>query len=132
MFFPFWSGRWDLVVLVPDHCLLLLNIICVIFRSSTRDVHGSESGILEPPHVYKSRWRSIRVMYLTMFLSSVSFSICMSSLYPYLKVVGSLSKTKLYSAPWTFSDILNKNKILRVTFFACRSRENVRYKYIFH
>ncbi|KAL5011895.1 hypothetical protein ScPMuIL_010446 [Solemya velum] len=41
----------------------------------------------EPPATYRSRWRSIRIMYLTMFLSSVSFSICMSSLWPYLKVL---------------------------------------------
>ncbi|XP_069129882.1 major facilitator superfamily domain-containing protein 8-like [Argopecten irradians] len=48
---------------------------------------GVPSTILEPPNVYKSRWRSIRVMYLTMFLSSVSFSICMSSIWPYLQLL---------------------------------------------
>ncbi|XP_074651229.1 major facilitator superfamily domain-containing protein 8-like [Tubulanus polymorphus] len=48
---------------------------------------GVPSTVLEPPNVYKSRWRSIRVMYLTMFLSSISFSICMSSIWPFLRVV---------------------------------------------
>ncbi|XP_013386256.1 major facilitator superfamily domain-containing protein 8 isoform X5 [Lingula anatina] len=48
---------------------------------------GVPSTVIEPPNVYKSRWRSIRVMYLTMFLSSVSFSICMSSIWPYLRML---------------------------------------------
>ncbi|CAL9694779.1 unnamed protein product [Knipowitschia caucasica] len=37
--------------------------------------------------VYKSRWRSIRVMYFTMFLSSVGFTIVITSLWPYLQKV---------------------------------------------
>uniref|UniRef100_A0A3B4BAH1 Major facilitator superfamily domain containing 8 n=1 Tax=Periophthalmus magnuspinnatus TaxID=409849 RepID=A0A3B4BAH1_9GOBI len=35
--------------------------------------------------VYDSRWRSIRVMYFTMFLSSVGFTIVITSLWPYLQ-----------------------------------------------
>lgn len=35
----------------------------------------------------RSRWRSIRVMYFTMFLSSVGFTIVITSLWPYLKRV---------------------------------------------
>ncbi|XP_061620315.1 major facilitator superfamily domain-containing protein 8 [Phyllopteryx taeniolatus] len=34
---------------------------------------------------YQSRWRSIRVMYFTMFLSSVGFTIVITSLWPYLQ-----------------------------------------------
>ncbi|XP_044041070.1 major facilitator superfamily domain-containing protein 8 isoform X1 [Siniperca chuatsi] len=34
---------------------------------------------------YKSRWRSIRIMYFTMFLSSVGFTIVITSLWPYLQ-----------------------------------------------
>ncbi|XP_070711086.1 major facilitator superfamily domain-containing protein 8 isoform X1 [Pempheris klunzingeri] len=33
----------------------------------------------------RSRWRSIRVMYFTMFLSSVGFTIVITSLWPYLQ-----------------------------------------------
>lgn len=47
----------------------------------------------ESPDAYKSRWRSIRVMYFTMFLSSVSYSICMSSLYPYMKILDKTATT---------------------------------------
>uniref|UniRef100_A0A674N946 Major facilitator superfamily domain containing 8 n=1 Tax=Takifugu rubripes TaxID=31033 RepID=A0A674N946_TAKRU len=36
---------------------------------------------------YKSRWRSIRVMYFTMFLSSVGFTIVITSLWPYLQLI---------------------------------------------
>lgn len=35
----------------------------------------------------RSRWRSIRVMYFTMFLSSVGFTIVLTSLWPYLQRV---------------------------------------------
>ncbi|XP_005111705.2 major facilitator superfamily domain-containing protein 8, partial [Aplysia californica] len=48
---------------------------------------GVPSTVLEPPNVYRSRWRSIRVMYLTMFLGSVTFTITMSSLWPFLQVL---------------------------------------------
>ncbi|XP_075999972.1 major facilitator superfamily domain-containing protein 8 [Genypterus blacodes] len=36
---------------------------------------------------YKNRWRSIRVMYFTMFLSSVGFTIVITSLWPYLQKI---------------------------------------------
>lgn len=36
---------------------------------------------------YSSRWRSIRVMYFTMFLSSVGFTIVITSLWPYLEKI---------------------------------------------
>lgn len=36
---------------------------------------------------YKSRWRSIRVMYFTMFFSSVGFTIVITSLWPYLQKI---------------------------------------------
>ncbi|KAK5848409.1 hypothetical protein PBY51_006026 [Eleginops maclovinus] len=45
---------------------------------------------------YKPRWRSIRVMYFTMFLSSVGFTIVITSLWPYLqKVDGSTTASFL-------------------------------------
>uniref|UniRef100_A0A8D0H3A1 Major facilitator superfamily domain containing 8 n=1 Tax=Sphenodon punctatus TaxID=8508 RepID=A0A8D0H3A1_SPHPU len=36
---------------------------------------------------YRSRWRSIRILYLTMFLSSVGFSIVIMSIWPYLQKI---------------------------------------------
>nr|XP_022328337.1 major facilitator superfamily domain-containing protein 8-like isoform X2 [Crassostrea virginica] len=59
--------------------------------------HSTSNGstFIENPQVRRSRWRSIRVMYLTMFLSSVSFSICMSSIWPYLKVLDPTATTDL-------------------------------------
>uniref|UniRef100_A0A7N6AMR0 Major facilitator superfamily (MFS) profile domain-containing protein n=1 Tax=Anabas testudineus TaxID=64144 RepID=A0A7N6AMR0_ANATE len=36
---------------------------------------------------YRSRWRSIRVMYFTMFLSSVGFTIVITSVWPYLQKI---------------------------------------------
>ncbi|XP_069855256.1 major facilitator superfamily domain-containing protein 8 isoform X3 [Dipodomys merriami] len=43
-----------------------------------------EWDVTETEEHYKSRWRSIRVLYLTMFLSSVGFSIVIMSIWPYL------------------------------------------------
>ncbi|XP_062616053.1 major facilitator superfamily domain-containing protein 8-like [Saccostrea cucullata] len=62
--------------------------------------YGTSNGIpsstfVENPRVRRSRWRSIRVMYLTMFLSSVSFSICMSSIWPFLKLLDTDATTDL-------------------------------------
>ncbi|XP_030578500.1 major facilitator superfamily domain-containing protein 8 isoform X2 [Archocentrus centrarchus] len=47
-----------------------------------RDETSSEDSQDED---YRSRWRSIRVMYFTMFLSSVGFTIVITSLWPYLE-----------------------------------------------
>lgn len=41
----------------------------------------------EAPENYRQRWRSIRLLYFTLFLSSVQFAIVMSSLWPYLQEV---------------------------------------------
>uniref|UniRef100_A0A9L0IJ06 Major facilitator superfamily domain containing 8 n=1 Tax=Equus asinus TaxID=9793 RepID=A0A9L0IJ06_EQUAS len=49
---------------------------------------GSREGdIIETEEHYKSRWRSIRILYLTMFLSSVGFSIVIMSIWPYLQKI---------------------------------------------
>ncbi|XP_063116827.1 major facilitator superfamily domain-containing protein 8 isoform X4 [Cavia porcellus] len=46
-----------------------------------------EWDIIETQEHYKSRWRSIRILYLTMFLSSVGFSIVIMSIWPYLQKI---------------------------------------------
>ncbi|XP_037352166.1 major facilitator superfamily domain-containing protein 8 isoform X2 [Talpa occidentalis] len=43
--------------------------------------------MVETPEHFRSRWRSIRVLYLTMFLSSVGFSIVIMSIWPYLQKI---------------------------------------------
>ncbi|XP_056659499.1 major facilitator superfamily domain-containing protein 8 isoform X6 [Monodelphis domestica] len=51
---------------------------------------GSESGqrdVIETEEHRRSRWRSIRILYLTMFLSSVGFSIVIMSVWPYLQKI---------------------------------------------
>uniref|UniRef100_A0A8C3YRS5 Major facilitator superfamily domain containing 8 n=1 Tax=Catagonus wagneri TaxID=51154 RepID=A0A8C3YRS5_9CETA len=46
-----------------------------------------EWDIIETQEHYKSRWRSIRILYFTMFLSSVGFSIVIMSIWPYLQKI---------------------------------------------
>ncbi|XP_064306547.1 major facilitator superfamily domain-containing protein 8 isoform X2 [Phalacrocorax carbo] len=48
---------------------------------------GESRDIVETQEHYKSRWRSIWIMYLTMFLSSVGFSIVIMSVWPYLQKI---------------------------------------------
>ncbi|XP_062839718.1 major facilitator superfamily domain-containing protein 8 isoform X4 [Anolis carolinensis] len=43
--------------------------------------------VMEMLQQYKSRWRAIRIMYLTMFFSSVGFSIVIMSIWPYLQKI---------------------------------------------
>ncbi|XP_019783474.1 major facilitator superfamily domain-containing protein 8 isoform X7 [Tursiops truncatus] len=54
-----------------------------------------EWDIIETEEHYKSRWRSIRILYLTMFLSSVGFSIVLMSIWPYLQK----KKSKCFASP---------------------------------
>lgn len=82
-----------------------ISVISVKYFAQNGKIEGIEdlkdkctsngSVFIENPLVRRSRWRSIRVMYLTMFLSSVSFSICMSSIWPYLKLLDSSASTDL-------------------------------------
>ena len=46
---------------------------------------------LETEAVYKDRLFSIRLCYVCMFLSSVSFTICISSIWPFLQIVTQLT-----------------------------------------
>jgi hypothetical protein len=60
------------------------NLASNSYGDSMQGSVGVPSTVLEPPNVYRSRWNSIRVMYMTMFLSSVSFTLCAASIWPYL------------------------------------------------
>ncbi|XP_068569460.1 major facilitator superfamily domain-containing protein 8-like [Cebidichthys violaceus] len=51
-----------------------------------RDDSNSDDSLPQDEE-YKSRWRSIRVMYFTMFLSSVGFTLVITSLWPYLQKI---------------------------------------------
>ncbi|XP_028923140.1 major facilitator superfamily domain-containing protein 8 isoform X1 [Ornithorhynchus anatinus] len=48
---------------------------------------SSRWEVIETEELRRSRWRSIRVLYLTMFLSSVGFSIVIMSIWPYLQKI---------------------------------------------
>lgn len=80
LFFLFKKDLHSIMFIIFYDTSVLWFCYC-IFSTSNGSV------FIENPLVRRSRWRSIRVMYLTMFLSSVSFSICMSSIWPYLKLV---------------------------------------------
>nr|BAB28676.1 unnamed protein product [Mus musculus] len=42
---------------------------------------------IETQEHYKSRWKFVRILYLTMFLNSVGFSIVIMSIWPYLQKI---------------------------------------------
>ncbi|XP_038588806.1 major facilitator superfamily domain-containing protein 8 [Micropterus salmoides] len=52
---------------------------------TTQLLRDDASSVDSQDEEYKSRWRSIRIMYFTMFLSSVGFTIVITSLWPYLQ-----------------------------------------------
>ncbi|XP_069319751.1 major facilitator superfamily domain-containing protein 8-like isoform X1 [Eulemur rufifrons] len=52
-----------------------------------RTSRSREGDTVETEEHYKSRWKSIRILYLTMFLSSVGFSIVIMSIWPYLQKI---------------------------------------------
>uniref|UniRef100_A0AAY5KSG4 Major facilitator superfamily (MFS) profile domain-containing protein n=1 Tax=Esox lucius TaxID=8010 RepID=A0AAY5KSG4_ESOLU len=56
-------------------------------EENTPLLNGDSDSIDTRDDDYKSRWRSIRVMYFTMFLSSVGFTIVITSLWPYLQKI---------------------------------------------
>ncbi|XP_077869291.1 major facilitator superfamily domain-containing protein 8-like [Saccoglossus kowalevskii] len=46
-----------------------------------------DSSSAETTREYRSRWLSIRIMYLTMFVASIGFSLVVTSIWPYFKSV---------------------------------------------
>uniref|UniRef100_A0A6I8N7J6 Major facilitator superfamily domain containing 8 n=1 Tax=Ornithorhynchus anatinus TaxID=9258 RepID=A0A6I8N7J6_ORNAN len=56
-------------------------------RPSAPSSSLSRWEVIETEELRRSRWRSIRVLYLTMFLSSVGFSIVIMSIWPYLQKI---------------------------------------------
>uniref|UniRef100_A0A8B9GDX7 Major facilitator superfamily domain containing 8 n=1 Tax=Amazona collaria TaxID=241587 RepID=A0A8B9GDX7_9PSIT len=60
------------------------NLIMISF---SLDFCFQNRDVVETQEHYKSRWRSIWIMYLTMFLSSVGFSIVIMSVWPYLQKI---------------------------------------------
>uniref|UniRef100_A0A8D2M130 MFSD8 protein n=1 Tax=Zonotrichia albicollis TaxID=44394 RepID=A0A8D2M130_ZONAL len=57
------------------------------FKAILTEVNREPLDVVESQEHYKSRWRSIWIMYLTMFLSSVGFSIVIMSVWPYLQKI---------------------------------------------
>ncbi|XP_074761215.1 major facilitator superfamily domain-containing protein 8 isoform X2 [Athene noctua] len=55
--------------------------------AAEEEEEAESRDVVETQEHYKSRWRSIWIMYLTMFLSSVGFSIVIMSVWPYLQEI---------------------------------------------
>ncbi|XP_044537155.1 major facilitator superfamily domain-containing protein 8 isoform X1 [Gracilinanus agilis] len=52
-----------------------------------RGPESEQRDVIETEEHRRSRWQSIRILYLTMFLSSVGFSIVIMSVWPYLQKI---------------------------------------------
>jgi ceroid-lipofuscinosis MFS transporter 7 len=66
----------------------LPNTFCIyFFRRSIPE----ESDGLETPQEKRERWISIRIIYFTMFLMSLGFSIILTGVWPYLDKVSNIS-----------------------------------------
>lgn len=62
-------------------------ILRLFFR---RNIH-EEPDDLETPQERRARWNSIRIIYFTMFLMSLGFSIILTGVWPYLDKVSNIS-----------------------------------------
>lgn len=52
-----------------------------------RAVLPDDDDGLETPAEYAQRWRSIRIIYFTMFMMSLGFSVVLTGVWPYLDKV---------------------------------------------
>lgn len=62
-------------------------------RFRTTKIPADVDDGLETLDEYRSRWRSVRVIYFTMFLMSLAFSIILTGIWPYLNKVIIVDKT---------------------------------------
>lgn len=62
-------------------------------RFRTTKIPADVDDGLETLDEYRSRWRSVRVIYFTMFLMSLAFSIILTGIWPYLNKVIIIDKT---------------------------------------
>lgn len=67
-------------------------------RFKTKKIPDDVDDGLETLDEYRSRWRSVYVIYFTMFLMSLGFSIILTGIWPYLNKV---------SFEFFFSNFLN-------------------------
>lgn len=58
-----------------------------LFKTKANASHAIPSDGLESEKDYKERWRSIYVIYFTMFLISLGFSVIVTGVWPYLDKV---------------------------------------------
>lgn len=64
-------------------------------RFRTSKIPADVDDGLETLDEYRMRWRSVRVIYFTMFLMSLGFSIILTGIWPYLNKVIIKKKTSL-------------------------------------
>lgn len=60
---------------------------------SFRDENSRSSILLETEEEYRERWNSIRIMYFTMFLMALGFSVVLTGVWPYLDKVMPIANT---------------------------------------
>lgn len=58
-------------------------------RFETKRLPEDVDDGLETLEEYKQRWRSVRIIYFTMFLMALGFSIILTGIWPFLNKVGS-------------------------------------------
>jgi hypothetical protein len=80
--------------LINQQSYSLNNSQSNIFNDGTKRKHVTFIlPSLENEATHRDRFFSIRLCYICMFLSSVSFTICMSSMWPFLQIVSNFHMT---------------------------------------
>lgn len=65
-------------------------MVCWRQKVAHSSVLPNDDDGLETPAEYAQRWRSIRIIYFTMFMMSLGFSVVLTGVWPYLDKVCNL------------------------------------------
>lgn len=81
------------------------------FRNAENEARTLDLRHLETEREHAERWSSIRIMYFTVFLMSLGFSIVLTGVWPYLHQVGlrPITLTYKFSANGFASQYLPQN-----------------------
>jgi hypothetical protein len=71
-------------------CMIHITKSLILLLFFRRNIH-EEQDDLETPQERRARWISIRIIYFTMFLMSLGFSIILTGVWPYLDKVSNIS-----------------------------------------
>jgi hypothetical protein len=72
---------------LPTHHALKMTLAYVNYNFRQRNAGVYKTADLETPQERRRRWMSIRIIYFTMFIMTLGFSIVLTGVWPFLDSV---------------------------------------------